>query len=172
METQENIENKQTEKKPANAEIPEYVEGIPTEKKKSPERRSLIESYYESLWKELQRENGTNGVINSYLGVTILVKKGESDKKTINRASADWKSTFAVKHLKQVITSAQGKEDAPVYVEPKKGTQKKNGYKNMAILYYEFVNPEIEYLNFTVKLTIGIKSNGHHVQYCVNKIEV
>ena len=76
------------------------------------------------------------------------------------------------KKLKQVITSAQGKEDAPVYVEPKKGTQKKNGYKNMAILYYEFVNPEIEYLNFTVKLTIGIKSNGHHVQYCVNKIEV
>ena len=172
MDTQENIENKQTEKKTVNTVIPEYIEGIPTEKKKSSERRGLIESYYESLWKELQRENGTNGIINSYLGVTILVKKGESDKKTINRASADWKSTFAVKHLKQVIASAHGKEDAPVYVEPKLGTQKKNGYKNMAILYYEFVNREIEYLNFTVKLTIGVKSNGNHVQYCVNKIEV
>lgn len=152
-------------------EIPEYVDGIPTEKKKSPERRSLLENYYELLWKELQRENGTNGIFNPFLGVTILIKKGESDKKTINRASADWKSTFAVKHLKQVITSAHGKEDAPVYVEPKDGTKKKNGYKNMAILYHEFIHPETAYLNFTVKLTIGIKSDGKHVQYCVNKIE-
>ena len=52
-----------------------------------------------------------------------------------------------------------------------KAEQKKNGYKNMTILYYEFVHPEIEYLNFTVKITIGIKSDGKHVQYCVNKIE-
>ena len=153
-------------------EIPEYVEGIPTEKEKSSERRYLIESYYESLWKELQRESCSNGIVCPFLGVIVLVKKGESDKKTINRASADWKSTFAVKHLKQVISYAHGKEDAPVYVEPKAGTQKKNGYKNMAILYYEFVHHQIDYLNFTVKLTIGIKSNGSHVQYCVNKIEV
>ena len=152
-------------------ETPEYIEGIPTEKKKSPERRSLIEHYYDLLWKELQRENGTNGIFNPFLGVTVLIKKGESDKKTINRASADWKSTYAVKHLKQVITLACGKEDAPVYVEAKTGTQKKNGYKNMAILYHEFVHPELKYLNFMVKLIIGIKSDGKHVQYCVNKIE-
>ena len=172
METQENNKSNLTEKKPVTNETPEYVEGIPTEKTKSPERRRLIENYYESLWKELQRENGTNGIFNPFLGVNVIVKKGESDKKTINRASADWKSTFAVKHLKQVITSAHGKEDTPVYVEPKTGTQKKNGYKNMAILYHEFSHPEIAYLNFTVKLTIGIKSDGKHVQYCVNKIEV
>ena len=152
-------------------EIPEFIEGIPTQKKKSKERRSLIEHYYELLWKELQRENGTNGVFNTFLGVTVIIKKGESDKKTINRASADWKSTYAVKHLKQVITFACGKKDAPVYVEAKTGTQKKNGYKNMAILYHEFVHPKMEYLNFMVKLTIGIKSDGKHVQYCVNKIE-
>ena len=41
----------------------------------------------------------------------------------------------------------------------------------MAILYHEFVHPEMAYLNFMVKLTIGIKSDGKHVQYCVNKIE-
>ena len=89
-----------------------------------------------------------------------------------NRASADWKSTYAVKHLKQVVSYARGKDDAPVYVKPKTGTQKKNGYKNIAILYYEFVHHQIDYLNFTVKLTIGVKSNGNHIQYCVNKIEV
>ena len=153
-------------------ETPEYIEGIPTEKGRSYERRHLIENYYESLWRELQRESGTNGIFNQFLGVTVLVKKGESDKKTINRVSADWKSTFAEKHLKQVLSFAHGKEDDPVYMEPKEGTQKKNGYKNMAILYYEFVCHQIDYLNFIVKLTIGIKSNGNHVQYCVNKIEV
>ena len=172
METKEDIENNLTEKKPVTNETPEYVESIPTEKTKSPERRRLIENYYESLWKELQRENGTNGIFNPFLGVNVIVKKGESDKKTINRASADWKSTFAVKHLKQVITLAHGIKDTPVYVEPKTGTQKKNGYTNMAILYHEFIHPEIAYLNFTAKLTIGIKSDGKHVQYCVNKIEV
>ena len=153
-------------------EIPQYVEGIPTEKGKSLERRRLIENSYGLLWKELQRESGTNGIFCHFLGVTVLIKKGESDKKTINRASADWKSTFAVKHLKQVVSFARGKEGDPVYVKPKTGTQKKNGYKNMAILYYEFVHHQIDYLNFTVKLTIGVKSNGNHVQYCVNKIEV
>ena len=91
METQENIKSNLTEKKPAAKTTPEYIEGIPTEKTKSPDRRRLIESYYESLWKELQRENGTNGIFNPFLGVTVIVKKGESDKKTINRASADWK---------------------------------------------------------------------------------
>lgn len=79
--------------------------------------------------------------------------------------------TYAVKHLKQVVTFACGKEDAPVYVGAKAGTQKKNGYKNMAILFHEFVHPKMEHLNFLVKLTIGIKSDGKHVQYCVNKIE-
>ena len=91
-------------------ETPEYIEGLPTEKKKSHERRNLIEQYYELLWKALQRGNGTNGIFNPFLGVTVIIKKGESDKKTINRASADWKSTYAVKHLKQVITLACGKK--------------------------------------------------------------
>ncbi len=31
---------------------------------------------------------------------------------------------------------------------------------------------DVHYLNFKVKLTIGIRSNNKHVQYCVNKIEI
>ncbi len=122
-------------------ELPEYIEGIPTEKKKSRERRSLIEHYYESLWKELQQENGTNGIFNAFLGVTVIIKKGESDKKTINRASADWKSTYAVKHLKQVVTFACGKEDAPVYVGAKAGTQKKNGSRIWPFYFMNLSTP-------------------------------
>ena len=80
METKENIENNLTEKKPAINETPEYVEGIPTEKTKSPERRRLIEGYYESLWKELQREDGTNGIFNTFLGVTIRRKRQKDNQ--------------------------------------------------------------------------------------------
>jgi hypothetical protein len=42
----------------------------------------------------------------------------------------------------------------------------------MAILYYEFVDAEKEYLNFTVKLMLGIKNTGMHVQYSITKIDV
>lgn len=45
-------------------------------------------------------------------------------------------------------------------------------FSSHVILYHEFVHPEMKYLNFMIKLTIGIKSEGKHVQYCVNKIEV
>ena len=52
------------------------------------------------------------------------------------------------------------------------GEQKRNGYKNMILLYHHFVNEEKDYLDFVVKLTIGVMTGGKHVQYCVNKIEV
>lgn len=42
----------------------------------------------------------------------------------------------------------------------------------MLILYYKFENDEYEYLNFMVKLTIGIKTNNKHVQYSVNSIDI
>ena len=41
----------------------------------------------------------------------------------------------------------------------------------MAILYYNFVNTEYYCLNSKIKLTIGIRSDYKHVQYCVNKID-
>ena len=34
------------------------------------------------------------------------------------------------------------------------------------------IHDKIPYLNFTVKLTVGIRADDKHVQYCVNKIEV
>ena len=38
-------------------------------------------------------------IFNDYLGVYIHIIENESDKKTINAASHNWQSTFAVKHL-------------------------------------------------------------------------
>ena len=91
---------------------------------------------------------------------------------SVHFPSRNWQSTYAVKHLEEIVIHATGDTKQPVYEKVKNGTQSYNGYKNMAILFYDFTGNERDYLNFKVKLTIGIKANDKHVQYCVNKIEV
>ena len=152
--------------------LPEYIEGIPTIKKASKERVTLIKSYYLRLWKQLQRKDGNNRIFNQFLGVDVFIVEKESDKKTIYAASKNWQSTLAVKHLGEVVAKAKKYGDGPIYDKPKGNTQKANGYKNIVVLHYEFTNGEIPYLNFMAKLTIGVKADGKHVQYCVNKVEL
>ena len=83
--------------------LPEFISGIPTAKNQSKERRSLIAKYYENLWKKLQREGRKNMIYNDYLGVNVYIVENESDKKTINAASRNWQSTYAVKHLEEIV---------------------------------------------------------------------
>ena len=153
-------------------EIPEYVCGIPTLKAKSKERVELIRDYYSKLWKKLQKEGRSNSIYNDYLGVEVYVIEKESDKKTIYAASKNWQSTYAVKHLEELISKAAKLGDGPVYDLPKGNTQKANGYKNIAVLHYMFTDTHRPYLNFVAKLTIGIKADKKHIQYCINKVEV
>ena len=153
-------------------ETPEFIEGIPTEKKKVKERFELIRSYYEKLWKDLQRNSGSNCIHNKFIDANIYIVKNESDKKTAREALHNWKSTYAVKHLKQVVENASSMEGMPLFSSIKSVVQKKNGYKNMILLYYKFENEEKTYLNFVVKLTIGVTASDKHIQYCVNKVEV
>ncbi len=153
-------------------EIPEYVYGIPTLKTKSKERVELIRNYYSKLWQKLQKEGRSNSVYNEFLGVDIYIVEKESDKKTIYAASKNWQSTYAVKHLEELISKAAKLGDGPVYDLPKGNTQKANGYKNIAVLHYMFTDTHRPYLNFVAKLTIGIKADNKHIQYCINKVEV
>ena len=152
-------------------QIPEYIEGIPTEKKQSKKRVNLIRDYYSKLWKKLQKEGRNNSVFNKFLGVDIFVVEKESDKKTIYAASKNWQSTYAVKHLEEVIANAAKLGNGPIYDKPKGNTQKANGYKNIVVLHHKFSDETLPYLNFFAKLTIGIKADKKHVQYCINKVE-
>ena len=110
-------------------EIPEYVYGIPTQKAKSKERVCLIRNYYSKLWKKLQKEGRSNSVFNKFLGADIFIVEKESDKKTIYAASKNGQSTFAVKHLEEVMANATKFGDGPIYDKPHGKTQKANGYK-------------------------------------------
>ena len=129
-------------------------------------------NYYEQLWKQLQREYNSNFIRNKFLNADVFIVKNESDKKTAREALHNWKSTYAVKHLKQVVEEAKPIKNLPLFVSRKEGEQKRNGYKNMILLYYDFSDEEKEYMNFRIKLTIGVMTGGKNVQYCVNKIEV
>ncbi len=154
-----------------NNDLPEYIEGIPTEKKRSKERVALIRCYYGCLWRMLQRKGRKNCVFNSFLGTDVYIVENESDKKTIYAASKNWQSTYAVKHLEEVVSKATKLDDGPIYGLPKGNTQKANGYKNIVVLHHKLSVKKHPNLNFTAKLTIGVKANGKHIQYCVNKVE-
>jgi hypothetical protein len=152
--------------------LPEYIEGIPTNKHQVKERFELVMSYYEKLWIKLQRESRSNYIRNEFLDAQIFIVKNESDKKTAREAMHNWKSTYAVKHLQEVVEKARPIDGLSVFSAVKGGAQKKNGYKLIITLYHTFVRKDIPYLNFTAKLTIGVLTNMKHIQYSVNKIEI
>ena len=153
--------------------LPEYISDIATDKGASSQRRNIIKQTYMDLLEKLQRVNGKKAVYNDFLGVDVYIIMRESYKKASLNAAANWQATYAIKKLETVIKNARQLEGETIYKEAKKqGKQKEFGYVNMATLYYSFENEKHEYLNFTVKLTIGIKSNGRHIQYCIDRIEI
>ena len=153
-------------------EIPQIIDGIATDKNASEQRRNIIRQTYMNLLQHLQQTKGKKAVFNDFLGVDVYIIMRESEQKTSNSGAYNWQSTYAVKHLEKVIKNAKAKEGVPVYSLPKTGKQKSYKYVNMAVLFYEFKNEKDDYLNFTIKLTLGIKNDGRHIQYSVNKVDI
>ena len=153
-------------------ELPQVIEGIITDKNAASERREIIRKTYMDLLQHLQQTKGKKAIFNDFLGVDVYIIMRESEQKTSNSGSYNWQSTYAVKHLEKVIKHAKAKEGVPVYSLPKTGKQKSYKYVNMAVLFYEFKSEKYDYLNFTVKITLGIKNDGRHVQYSVNKVDI
>ena len=101
----------------------------------------------------------------------FVMREGGSE--AVMHFSYNWQSAYAVLNLETIVKKARAKESVPIYAIAKPtGKQKKLEYVNIATLYYEFVDSEKWYLNFTVKLVLGIKNNGKHVQYSITKIDV
>jgi len=153
--------------------VPAVVAGIETAKNASAQRRLVIKQLYIKLLEKLQNTRGKKAVYNDFLGVDVYITMHESGKKASNSSAFNWQSTYAVKHLETVIKNAKAKEGVAIYFAAKQtGKQKEFNYVNMATLYFTFENAKHAYLNFTVKLTLGIKSDKRHIQYRVNKIDV
>ena len=153
--------------------LPEYIEGIPTNKKASRERREIIKREYIRLIEHLQNSRNKKAVFNECLQAEVFIIMRESEKKASNSAAFNWQSTWAVKHLETIIKEAAPQKGEPIYTLPKpSGKQKEFRYVNIATLYYECHSTDYEYMNFRIKLVLGIKSEGRHIQYSVNKVEM
>ena len=154
-------------------ELPEFIQGIATAKNAASQRREIIRNEYMRLLEILQRKYKKKAVFNDFLGVDVYITMHESGKKASYTSAFNWQSTYAVKHLEKIIKHAKSQEGEPIYYSPKNtGKQQEFNYVNMAKLYYRFTDEMRDYMNFTVKLILGIKSDGRHIQYSVNKIDI
>ena len=124
---------------------------------------------------KLGKKNGANKkfIHNDFLDVDVWFINREGGKEATKNSVHNWQSTYALLHLETIVKKAKAKESLPIYSPAKQtGNQARFQYVNMATLYYEFVDVEKKYLNFTAKLMLGIKNEGTHIQYSITKIDV
>jgi len=156
-------------------ELPEFIEGLATKKSESAQRRIVVEKEYLKLLDKLGKRNGKNRkfVRNDFLGVNVWFTLKDGGKEASNRSTFNWQSAYAILHLETIVKKATAKEGIVVYSEAKStGKQKKLGYVNVATLYYDFVDDEKPYMNFTIQLVLGVRNNGKHLQYAINKVDM
>ena len=154
-------------------ELPEFIKGIATAKRAAAQRREFVSNQYKLLLGKLMNKNGKKSVFNDFLNVDVQLIYGEGGKEATNRGVFNWQSAYAILKLEKIIKNATAKEGQPIYIPAKNtGNQKNYKYVNMAVLYYDFKDSEKNYMNFTVKLILGIKLDGRHIQYSVTKIDI
>ena len=159
----------------ARQELPEFIQGLATKKSESRQRREIVEKEYTNLLNRLAKKNGKNKkfVRNEFLNVDVWFVMREGGIEARNRSTFNWQSSYAILHLETIVKKAVAKKGEPIYIKPKEtGKQKEHNYANMAVLYYKFEDTGKWYLNFMVKLVLGVKNDGTHVQYSVNKMEL
>jgi hypothetical protein len=153
--------------------LPEYIAGIATAKNALNQRREFVSKEYKLLLGRLMNKKGTKSIHNDFLNVEVQLIYGEGGKEATNRSVFNWQSAYAILKMETIIKKAIAKEGQPIYIPAKNtGNQKNYKYVNMAVLYYDFTDKEKCYMNFTVKLVLGIKLDGRHIQYSVTKIDI
>jgi hypothetical protein len=153
--------------------LPEYIAGIPTDKNCVAQRRKLVTDAYKQLLSDLMNKTNKKVVHNNFLNVDVYLIMHEGGKEATNRAAFNWQSAYAILKLEKIIRKATAVAGEPIYIPAKDtGNQKAHKYVNMAVLYYDFIDLEKWYMNFRIRLVLGVKSDGRHIQYSVNKIDI
>jgi len=154
--------------------LPEFIKGIATAKdnKSIVQRREFVIKTYKLLLGKLANQKGSKTIYNKFLDTEIHLIMREGGKEATNRNAFNWQSAYAILELETIIKNAVPMNGESIFVPVKNtGNQKAYKYVNMAILYYTFIDTERWYMNFTVRLTLGIKSDGRYIQYSVNKVD-
>jgi len=119
-------------------------------------RRAIISAFYEIVRNGMEIKVH-NVALNKEISITNI-----SERKTINRASFDKKSTLAVFELLNIITNATVVEDN---LPPKIDSRKQKSFKKL-IKMSCFVAEIGE-----VKLIVGVNGVGKHIQYSLSAVE-
>jgi len=154
--------------------LPEFVKGIATAKDNASiaQRREFVIRTYKSLLGKLANQKGNKTIYNKYLDTDVHLIMREGGKEATNRNAFNWQSAYAILELETIIKNAVPMTAKSIFVPAKNtGNQKAHKYLNMVVLYYTFVDAERWYMNFTVRLMLGVKSDGRHIQYSVNKVD-
>jgi len=154
--------------------LPDFIKGIATAKdnKSIAQRREFVIKTYKLLLGKLANQKGSKTIYNKFLDAEVHLIMREGGKEATNRNAFNWQSAYAILELETIIKNAVPMNGESIFVPAKNtGNQKAHKYVNMAILYYTFVDAKRWYMNFTVRLTLGIKSDGRHIQYSVNKVD-
>lgn len=148
--------------------IPEYIEGIPTERKRQSERKKIVKKIIDGFI-----HSSNNHFYNEFLQEPIYITS-ESKTESVFKTATTWRSTFAVLHLPDILKYAVAEKNQQVFFPPKKQSKTQNDANlvNLAILYYNFEYFKNPILNFKVKLTVGIKSNDKYIYYCLSGINI
>ena len=155
-------------------ELPEFIEGIPTAKENDAiaQRREFVIKTYKSLLGKLANQKGSKTIYNKFLDTNVHLVMREGGKEATNRNAFNWQSAYAILELETIIKNAVPMDGKSIFVSAKNtGNQKAHKYVNIAVLYHTFVDVERWYMNFTVRLMLGVKSDGRHIQYSVNKVD-
>ncbi len=155
-------------------ELPKMIAGIATAKDNVSiaQRREFVIKTYKSLLNKLANQKASKTIYNKFLDANVHLVMREGGKEATNRNAFNWQSAYAILKLEDIIKNAMPINGENIFVPAKNtGNQKAHKYVNMAVLYYTFVNTEKWYMNFTVQLTLGVKSDGRHIQYSVNKVD-
>jgi hypothetical protein len=154
-------------------ELPKFIAGIPTEKNCVKERREIVSNTYKALLSDLMNKTKKKVIRNDYLNVDVHLIMHEGGKEATNRSAFNWQSTYAILKLRTIVKDAVAIDGSVIYIPAKTtGNQKVHKYVNLAVLYYDFIDNEKDYMNFRIKLILGIKNDGRHVHYSVNKVDV
>ena len=154
--------------------LPTFVKGIATAKDNESiaQRRKFVIKTYNLLLGKLAKQKGSKTIYNKFLDAEVHLIMREGGKEAINRNAFNWQSAYAILELETIIKNAVPMNSENLFVPAKNsGNQKAHKYVNMAVLYYTFVDDERWYMNFTVRLILGIKSDGRYIQYSVNKVD-
>ncbi len=127
--------------------------------KANKKRKKIIKELYNAIL-----QSNKTVFFNKHLRANVHIT-GYSRRETSEHAAKSQKSTQAVLHLQEIIENAIPHKNEQWIMQIKKNNTSQSEFVNIIRLYHDISDIG------EIKLTIGVKRSGKHIQYCVTAVE-